>query len=314
MGYIAITSDKQIEIEKISDCIVLGSTIIPGCSANYVFFELEGMLPEADSGPNFKISIYVPGKISILKQGSNVTNNPNFSEWYYSQKAMVRKQGGILNLNGIDTMLLTPCLESSYNKHNNVTEIILGFLSDQARRDQCTRWMACFTFETSHNLSKTFGTVTIQSRYYDRKECPYGDFFENTVLSGVILSPKSIYCWMIAKPGCYLANYTNFGLTQPRDIRIIEPAYIEILSNKPWYKRCLLKAACWILGYPQVINWRLDKNLITFRDSYREHKKWDEIRLFATFKGFELSSVFIALSAIASLLGFIFYVIEKLPK
>lgn len=171
MGFIAITGNNSIDVETISDCIVLSGR------KSYVFVEIQFNLPETLSAGDYTVSIYVSGKIGRLRDGKSITDSRFFSEWYYSQKALVRKRGGVLEINGTDVQVTHPILQNHFNRDNNVTEIRLSIANGTP---QSGKRLVCFlTYETSQNLSKTFGTVTLQSRYYDRKECPFGQFFEN---------------------------------------------------------------------------------------------------------------------------------------
>lgn len=307
MGYIAITKKGPIEVDKVSECI-----IILNSRKNYVFFELEISAEIESLSNNHSLSIYVPGKISALQSGKKITNTLFFLEWYYSQKNISRNKGNRLNINGKNTEIIFPDIESTYNSENNVTVITLSLEATLNDYDLVDSFHIYFTYETTQNISKTFGTLTVQSRYFDRKECPFGDFFENTVLKGDISTPKKMYCWFISKPTFYLDDYSNFENSQPRDIRIIEPTYLKMLANINWFYRFITKSKCKLFGYPQVINWKFGVSDISFEQSYKRHNKWDEIRLFATFKGFELSSIFIIVASLSSVFALLFYLIEKL--
>lgn len=308
MGYIAITKKGRLVVDKTSECIILGNR------KNYVFFELEVSISPTDhSNDEEFISIYVPGKIKKVASGQKITNSLFFFEWYYSQKKIIRQQSNKFEINGKLTEIISPQLKSSYNHENNVTEISLDFTASLHNKNSTSQsYHIFFTYETKQNITKTFGTLTVQSRYFDRKECPFGNFFENTVLNGEVNCPSSMYCWIISKPAFYLDNYSSFTNSQPRDIRIIEPTYLRMLNNKSKISRAITRLNCYCFGYPQVINWSFRNSDITFDKSYLEKGKWDEIRLIATFKGYELSSLFILVASISSIIALVAYLIEKL--
>ncbi len=306
MGYIAISKKGDLAVDKTSECIIIGRR------ASYVFFELE-ISPNSLLDGEESIHIYVSGKIKKLKNAKKITNSLFFFEWYYSQKKVARQQGNKFEINDKTTEVIYPQLTFTYNCENNVTDICLNFENIFDKKSSLNQsYHIFFTYETKQNISKTFGTLSVQSRYFDRKECPFGNFFENTVLNGEVNSPTNMYCWVISKPGFYLENYSDFKNSQPRDIRIIEPTYLKLLQNKSRISVILTRIKCYCFGYPQVINWNFRSPDISFNDSYQNMNKWDEIRLIATFKGFEMSSLLILITTIGSVIALIDYIFGKL--
>lgn len=301
MGYIAITSRcSDIEILKTSETLFVGHRYV------YTFFELE-VGPKQGNVFNRKdisLTIAIKGKVKKAHSARGIITKPSFLPWYYSQKKIVCKGPGMwLQMNDKDTKIVDCSVDVQYNINNGVSLCRLNLTYDPKPDEPVSSIHTFFTFISKEQVVSHRGSILSESRYFDRKLCPKGEYFENVVLQDPIVPIRRIYCWFVI-PKTYIAtDYTSFGSLYPRDARIAEQEYDVLLQNGS----CLCRVWNWIstklFGRPQIMNWVLGEEQITFNLNYKEIGKWDEIRIFVACSGFPLGTLFLYIAGIASIIG-----------
>lgn len=312
MGYFAITSDmKDLVVAKTSETIFIGSR------STYCFFELELKKKERnDKEKNdmvtgeYTVSIVIPGRVTSTTNAERILQDPSFLPWYYSQKKLMQAGAGMrLKMNDYFTKIVIPEVSTKYDKKNNVSQLEIRINYNQGQQEPVHSLHTFFTLESLGNVVSHRGSTFAESRYFDKKLCPKGDFFDNVILASTILDIHRIYCWFIIPKG-YLANdYTSFNHCSPRDVRLIEKEYNVLLNGKSFFKRQWNRLTDIVQGRPQVINWVLDKHPICFYKNQTEIGKWDEIRLFVSCAGFPLKTIFLLLAGVSSIIGVFFAIL-----
>ena len=307
MGYFAITSDNSdLRIKKTSE------TIFVRRKNSIVFFEIEienlENLPESGS---IDIIIYFPRKLKKVKSGEKIVEDEQFFNWYYSQKKISSHKEQTFLINDTNSQIVFPTIKSQYDKNNDLTKLSLTFAYKNIKKNKVETLHSFFTFHFN-NVISSFGSIFVESRFFDRKICPKGNYFDNIVLHDSILEVKTIYNWFIAPHNHIAHDYTAYGIYLPRDARIIEKHYDLLLKNESIYFIIKNKFKDYIFGRPQVINWVVKD--IMFFENYTKYSKWDEIRLFVAYSGIPFKSLFIYISSISSILGFVLYILSEILK
>ena len=313
MGYLAITSSSsRIQIKKTSETIFIKK------SRNYVFFEMEVCSNSDDdyfTEEDFIINIYLPGKIKNIGDARYVLEDTAFLPWYYSQKKIDvsnNDTGHRFTLNGEPTRIVkgNPLIE--YNRASNVSSILLRpeFCSNESAPVKSIHLFFSF-WEPAQTVSHR-GTLISESRYFDRKLCPIGTNFINSVLSGNICKVKNIYCWFVLPQGYMAIDYSNFDNTNPKDARIIEKEYNVLLNGLSFPSRLFIKLKDKLKGRPQVIRWNIRERQITYNESLEDPGKWDEIRLFISSTSYPLWGTFIFVATTASIISLAMYIFSSI--
>lgn len=301
MGYFAITSDvDDLVVAKTSESIFVRSR------SSYCFFELElkNKIQQHMATGEYVVSVVIPGKVSGVKNAERVLQDSSFLPWYYSQKNLIQAGAGMrLKMNGYHTKIIISKVKAKYDKRNKVSQVEIRMNYNQDPQNPVDSLHTFFTFKFHGNVVSHRGSKFAESRYFDKKLCPKGDFFDNVILDKKLLDINRIYCWFIMPKGFLANDYTSFNHCSPRDVRLIEKEYNVLLNDKMFIKRFWNRFTDILQGRPQVINWRLEENQISFNKSQREVGKWDEVRLFVSCEGFALTTTFLLLTGLASLVG-----------
>lgn len=304
MGYFAITSKQPLEVAKTSETVFINN------SDTYTFYEMEVVSTiNANVFPRGKyiIKMIIPGKISMAKDGNAIYSDQEFLPWYYSQKKLKPDgNGNRFEMNGKFTKVIDSTIASEYDNKNKISTISISFdyddFDDGKGSDDVSSLHVFFTAACKGQVVKQKGSYFVESRYFDKKLCPKGDYFDTQVLKGKVLYVKRIYCWFIVPKGYIASDYSNFD-HQPRDARIIEREYNILLNNLNWFRRKYNLLTDFFMGRPQVINWIIDGNKITFNTNHLQFGKWDEIRLFVSCSGFPLTTFFWYITGVSSVIG-----------
>ncbi len=323
MGYFAITSpDSDLVINKTSESIFVAKKHV------FTFFELEisnrnNILSNYLSLDNLKkyivVEIIFHGKVLKCENAKNIVSDSGFISWYYSQKNIENAGSNrFIYMNKSLTVIIDSEVEAVYDKINNITTVTVKVPINQAvirpvfvdGEDEDIQTIQTiqtihtfFTFYSSGQTVRQKGNIFAESRYFDKKLLPEADFVQQHIIQGVFLEVKRIYCWFIMPKG-YIANdYTSFGKFFPRDIRIIEKGYNVLLNNHSFLKRKINRLSDYIRGCPQVINWKIEEENISYYKNYKDIGKWDEIRLFVSCAGFPLGTLFIFCSGVSSIIA-----------
>jgi hypothetical protein len=301
MGYLAITSQEpDLVVEKTSETIFIEG------KRTFTFFEIEFVFngqSEVDSR-SFQVSIIIPGKVLRTQEARAILDDPSFLPWYYSQKA-VRSEGAGMRLSMNDRhTTIVPCqVCAHYDRRNAISQIDVAIDYQRIEGRSTYSLHTFFCVEAVGHVNRQRGNLFAESRYFDRKLCPKGDFFVNTILRNNVAPVRCIYCWFVMPKG-YIANdYTTYGSFAPRDARIIEKEYNVLLNSRPFVKRLFNRLWDAVYGRPQVINWVIKEGAISFNKNYKSFGKWDDIRLFVSSSGFPLGSFFLYAAGFASIVG-----------
>lgn len=305
MGYFAITSDNsELVIKKTSE------TLFVRRKDSIVFFEIEieniENLPE---NGEINIIIYFPRKLKDVRSGEKIVEDEKFFNWYYSQKKITQNKEQTFLINDTKSQIVFPVINSQYDKNNDLTKLSLTFNYRNIKKNKVKTLHSFFTFHFK-NVISSFGSVFVESRFFDRKICPKGDYFDNIVLHDSVLEVKSIYNWFIAPHNHIAHDYTSYGIYLPRDARIIEKNYDLLLNNESFIFIIKNKIKDYLFGRPQVINWMVKD--IKFFENYTKLGKWDEIRLFVAYSGIPFKSLFLYVASISSILGFVLYILAEI--
>lgn len=303
MGYFAITSNQPLEVAKTSETIFINN------SATYTFYEMEVVSTvNADVFPRGKyiLTMIIPGRISMAIDGNAIYSDQEFLPWYYSQKRLkFEGSGNRFIMNGKYTKVIDPKIERKYDKKINISTITIEFNYDDydggKASDDVSSIHLFFTAACKGQVVKQKGNIFVESRYFDKKLCPRGDYFDTQVLNAKVIYVKSIYCWFIVPKGYIASDYSDFEHS-PRDARIIEREYNILLNNRNWLRRKFNLLTDIFMGRPQVINWKI-KDKITFNDDHSQFGKWNEIRLFVSCTGFPLTTLFWYVTGVSSIIG-----------
>jgi hypothetical protein len=301
MGYLAITSKiAGIVVDKTSETIFIerGKT--------YCFFEFE--LKSKEGGQlksgKYVVSIIIPGRVKHVANAGSVVHDPCFVNWYYSQKKITTAGTGMrIFMNDYFTRIVSSEVDAQYDRRNRISTVNLSFDYEATPEEPVTSIHTFFTFACRGNVIIQRGNIYAESRYFDKKLCPKGDYFHNVVLGDNILEVNRIYCWFVIPKGFLASDYTSFPPLVPRDAHIAEKEYNILLNGRSRIKRWGNKIADKFFGRPQVVNWRVEQKNITFFRNYQDIGKWDEIRLFVSCSGFPLRVFFLYFAGIASIVG-----------
>lgn len=307
MGYLAITSeDNDLQVDKTSETIFIEG------KKSYTFFELELTTNNDDGFENDEIEIkaILPGKAYNFNNAKEIISDRNFIPWYYSQKyiSSAGTSQKIL-MNNRATKISTPEIKAEYDKKNDLTVATISISINAKNHSEIDSIHIFFTYKSKGQVINQRGSIYAESRYFDKKQCPKGDYFENTIIDGKILRVNKIYCWFVVPKGFVASDYTSFGKFHPRDSRIIEREYNILYNGRHFGKKSINKITDYLKGRPQVINWVIPEKNITFNDNYSVVGKWDEIRLFVSCSGFPLETLFIYSSGFASIIALIITVV-----
>lgn len=301
MGYLAITSqESNLVVEKTSETIFIEG------ERTFTFFEIELILTDQPHIPScdLQVSVMIPGKVLRSNDARSILRDPSFIPWYYSQKSVQAAGSGMrLRMNDRYTTIVPCQVHARYDRRNDISQVDVHVCYQKVEGKPVNSLHTFFCVEALGHVKRQRGNLFAESRYFDKKLCPKGDFFENTLLQSNVLQIRRIYCWFIMPKG-YIANdYTSFGLFVPRDARIIEREYNVLLNGRSFMRRLSNRICDAIYGRPQVINWVISKGAISFNNNYRNLGKWDEIRLFVSSAGFPLKTIFLYAAGFASIVG-----------
>lgn len=301
MGYFAITSKQPLEVAKSSETIFIKR------STTYTFYEIE--VVHKDSRAAFKrgeyeITLIIPGEIFKFKDGHAIHSVQEFLPWYYSQKTLNPSgNGNRFEMNGKHTKIVDPIVTSTFDPDINISKLNVKFIYDDAPSSvEISSIHLFFTAACKGQVIRQNGNIYLESRYFDKKLCPKGNYFDTQVLPNCPIYVKRIYCWFIVPKGFIASDYSDFE-HQPRDSRIIEPEYNILLNNLNFVRKKLNLFTDWLMGRPQVINWVINEDKITFNQNHEQFGKWDEIRLFVSCTGFPISTFFWYTTGVSSVIG-----------